>query len=313
MKLWRRSSAPAAPPPDQLLPPEGVPIYLKIAGVGVRLGAQIVDVMITLAAAIAMLILLGTLDITTAATWGAVASMLFFFTRVPYYVLSEIIWNGQTLGKRLMKIKVVSNDGASLTIHALVVRNLMKEAEVFLPATLVITLDAAEPVYTLVALAWIFGTLLVPLCNARRRRLGDLIAGTYVIHLPQPVLLPDVAAYAGMARQGTDEFVFLSHHLDHYGAYELQTLEGVLRAQRSGMPYETGKNYAETLAKIVENIRRRIDYADKVAPEQRVRFLQSFYNAQRSYLEQRQLFGDRRSDKFFDEGVAGDTEQDPSQ
>lgn len=300
MKLLRRKPKPEGPPPDQLLPPEGVPIHLGIAGIGVRMGAQIVDLILTLAAGIALLILLAALNLTTPTTWGAIAAMLFFFTRIPYYVLSEIVWNGQTLGKKLMKIKVVSNDGASLTIHALVVRNLMKEAEVFLPGTLLITLDASEPVYTLMAMAWIIGTLTVPLCNARRRRLGDLIAGTYVIHLPQPVLLADVARYAAPQRGQTDEFTFLSHHLDHYGAFELQTLEDLLRAQASGTPDKINKNYADTLAKVVENIRRRIDYADKVMPEARVRFLQAFYNAQRAYLEQRQLFGDRRSDKHFD-------------
>ncbi|MEL7255585.1 MAG: RDD family protein [Pseudomonadota bacterium] len=299
MKLFRRKPKPDGPPPGQLLPPEGVPIHLGIAGVGVRMGAQIVDLILTLAAGIALLILLATLDLTTPSTWGAVASMLFFFTRIPYYVLAEIVWNGQTLGKKLMKIKVVSHDGASLTTHALVVRNLMKEAEVFLPGTLLITLDASEPVYTLIALVWIIGTLMVPLCNKRRRRLGDLIAGTYVIHLPQPVLLADVARYAP-AQAKTEEFTFLSHHLDHYGAFELQTLEDLLRAQATGTPYQTSKTYAETLGKVVENIRRRIDYADKVTPEARVRFLQAFYNAQRAYLEQRQLFGDRRSDKHFD-------------
>ncbi|MEL6646488.1 MAG: RDD family protein [Pseudomonadota bacterium] len=300
MKLWRRKPKTAGPPPGQLLPPEGVPIHLGIAGVGVRMAAQIVDLILTLGAAIALIILMASLDLTTAATWGAIASMLFFLTRVPYYILSEIFWNGQTLGKRLMKIKVVSNDGASLTIHALVVRNMMKEAEVFLPGTLLITLDAEEPVYTLIALGWILGTLIVPVCNKRRRRLADLIAGTYVIHLPQPVLLPDVATYAASQTGKKEEFAFLSHHLDHYGAFELQTLEDLLRAQKTGMPYETSKTYADTLAKVVENIRRRIDYADKIEPEQRVHFLQTFYNAQRAFLEQRQLFGDRRSDKHFD-------------
>lgn len=300
MKLWRRTPKPDLVPADQLMPPEGVPIHLDIAGIGVRMGAQIVDLLITLAAMVALLILLGALNLTTPQTWGAIAMMLFFFSRVPYYILSEIIWNGQTLGKRLMKIKVVSNDGASLTIHALVVRNLMKEAEVFLPGTLILTLDASEPIYTLIALGWIIGTLAVPLCNRRRRRLGDLIAGTYVIHLPQPVLLPDVAQYAAPAQGRTEEFTFLSHHLDHYGAYELQTLEGLLRAHATGTPYESSKTYAETLSKVVENIRRRIDYADKVTPDARMRFLQAFYNAQRAYLEQRQLFGDRRSDKHYD-------------
>ncbi|MEO0749967.1 MAG: RDD family protein [Pseudomonadota bacterium] len=307
MRWPRRKPKAEAPPADQLLPPEGVPIYLRIAGIGVRLAAQITDILITVIASIAFLIVLGALDLTSPETWGAIAYMLFFIIRVPYYVLSEIAWNGQTLGKRLMKIKVVSYDGRSLKVHALVVRNLMKEAEIFLPATLVLVLDASEPAFTLPALIWIIGSCLVPLFNKRRRRLGDLIAGTYVIHLPQPVLLQDVSKLSLRRPKTKQQFTFLSHQLDHYGAFELQTLEELLRAQTSRMPYQTGKTYADTLAQIVENIRRKIDYPDKITEDQRLQFLQAFYNAQRAHLEQRQLFGERRSDKFFDENDSKET------
>lgn len=281
-----------------LVPPEGVPLQFKVAGLGVRMAAQIADILITGIAVVAIIVLfISAFSFSAIPYLGALISALFFFIRIPYYVLTELAWNGQTLGKRLMKIKAVSNDGGPLTTNALVTRNLMKEAEIFLPGTLLFALNAELPVYSFMALTWIIGVVAVPMLNKRRRRLGDMVAGTYVIHLPEPVLLPDLAKDAPKATREQDTFRFLSHHLDHYGAYELQTLEGMLRTGPSTSPAEH-TNRSETIKAVVQNIRKKIDYADAVPPEKSREFLMAFYNAQRAHLEQRQLFGDRRADKF---------------
>jgi uncharacterized RDD family membrane protein YckC len=295
MRLFRRRKQ--RPSPDILMSPEGVPLTLKVAGLGVRLSAQLADVLLTLAGAAAILLLLGLMRLTEPHTLFAIAMMLFFITRVPYYVITELIWNGQTLGKRLMKIKVVSHDGGTLGTHAIVLRNLLKEAEIFLPGTLLFTLDAASPVVSLIALAWVVMAFLIPLMNPYRQRLGDLLAGTHVIHLPQPVLLKDLAQQAVPVQAEGTRIVFLSHQLDHYGAFELQTLETLLRADTGRMSPTAYDNHRKTLATVIEKIRRKIGYADPVDPADHPAFLQAFYTAQRAHLEQRQLFGDRRADK----------------
>ena len=283
--------------PGIVIPPEGVPLHLNIAGVGVRLTAQIADILLTVVAALCFVIVLFWFGQTSPSTLAAITALLFFIIRVPYYILTELAWNGQTLGKRLMKIKVVSHDGGSLTAHALVLRNLMKEAEVFLPGTLLLTLSETTPIASGIALAWIIATLLVPLLNNHRRRLGDLMAGTHVIHLPQPVLLKDLAAAPPPVRHDHSEYVFLSHQLDHYGAYELQTLEDILRSAEQSSAQAAFNRQRATLASIIERIRKKIGYADPVPPSEQLKFLRAFYSAQREHLEQRQLFGDRRRDK----------------
>jgi len=279
-------------------PPEGVPLTFQMAGVGVRLGAQITDILITFGAAGALVLLLAFTGIAGPQTVFAIGALLFFAIRIPYYAFTELLWNGQTLGKRLMKIKVVSHDGGPLTTHALVLRNLMKEAEVFLPATLLLTLDAAAPVASWLAMGWIAMALLIPLGNAHRMRLGDMMAGTHVIHLPDPVLLKDLTTEAPRRKTREDKggFAFLAHHLDHYGAFELQTLETLLRAQDRP---EARRSQQATLAAVVEKIRAKIGYADPVRPADHLTFLRAFYNAQRQHLEQRQLFGDKRENKHY--------------
>ena len=292
---------------SEVIPPEGVPLQLPIASLGTRFGAQITDILITGGAAFAILLLLGTLGFVPPYVLFALGSLLFFFIRIPYYALSELAWNGQTLGKRMMKIKVVAHDGGSLTTHALVVRNLMKEAEIFLPGTLLLTLDQASPIASWAGLAWVAMAIMIPLSNVHRMRLGDMLAGTHVVQLPVPILLKDLALETPQPVSADGNgFTFLPHQLDHYGRFELQTLEKLLRAQDESMSRSSLAVHAEAVASVVDRIRRKIGYADAVPPAEAVAFLQAFYNAQRAYLEQRQLFGERRADKFHASDAPGD-------
>lgn len=295
----RNRQRPDSPSPNELIPPEGVTLTLPIAGVGVRIAAQITDFFLTGLAAACIVIVLTILDLASPQSLTAIVVLLFFLIRVPYYIITELIWNGQTLGKRMMKIKVVSHDGRSLTSHALVLRNMMKEAEVFLPATLLLTMDAASPVDAVLSLIWVILCLLIPCIDRYRRRLGDMMAGTHVIHRPEPVLLADLAGEKQRVSINRTKFVFLSHQLDHYGAFELQTLESLLRNQATRPAEGRSPQRDATVAAIVEKIRNKIGFADPVPPEDRLIFLQAFYNSQREHLEKRRLFGDRRENKHY--------------
>ena len=194
MRFWfKKRPKPARAGFDQVLPPEGVPLYFEIATFGVRFGAQLIDILITSLAAIALLIFLGSIGLSDPEFMVAIGAMLFFIIRIPYYVITELLWNGQTLGKRMVKVKVIAADSGSLTAQSLVVRNLMKEAEIFLPGTLLLSISSTSPIWSLISLAWVCCVVAVPLFNRRSQRLGDMIAGTFVVHLPKPILLKDLA------------------------------------------------------------------------------------------------------------------------
>lgn len=276
---------------DGFMPPEGVPLTFRTASLGARLAAQLADILVcgigTLALVLTLAVLLDAPD-TALITVGA---LLFLFIRAPYYVAAELAWAGRTLGKRAVGLRVISADGRSLSTHAVVLRNLMKEAEVFVPGTMLVALPAVDSVTALVTLTWIAIVLAIPLTSRRRQRLGDILAGTCVIDEPTALLLPD------LAERPATRFAFQPHHLDHYGAYELQTLESVLRAAgRSGTIADHARRDT-TLALIVGKIRARIDYPEAVAERDHQAFLGDFYAAQRLHLESRQLMGDARADK----------------
>ena len=85
-----------------------------------------------------------------------------FLLQWGYFTLFEAFWNGQTPGKRLMKLRVISESGRSLTFFESLTRNFLR------------FVDALPGVY-LVGAVSIFAT-------RRQQRLGDLTAGTLVIH-----------------------------------------------------------------------------------------------------------------------------------
>ena len=277
-------------------PPEGVVLNFQVAGLGARFAAQFLDILLCLFLIFGVMILLAVLNIASWSFLSALGALLFFFMRAPYYILTEILWNGQTLGKRIAKLRVVSADGRTLRPYAVTVRNLMKEMEIFVPGTAIFMIADLGVIEVIALLVWITVLLSVPLTNRRRQRLGDMIAGTYVIYQPKAVLMPDMAQAVPAARE--DQFSFLAHQLDHYGAFELQTLEKVLQTKTTDYTATMRRRHTDNVAAIVEKIRSKIEFTDAVPTDDREAFLRAFYRAQRQHLETRQLFGEAREDKF---------------
>jgi len=262
------------------------------------LGAQLIDIVITVIGLIALLIFLFTSGLVDPLAMASVGAILFFFIRVPYYAASELIWNGRTIGKRICRIRVVSGTGRSLDPHQIISRNLMREMEVFAPGTVLLT--TPESVFEgLVALIWVGGLILVPVLNKRNQRLGDIIANTYVIQNPVALLYRDLAADKPAVQEG--QFEFFPNQLDHYGAYELQVLADLLQ-RTTGQVGSVGPiQRREELTSVWQRIRQKIDYAFPVTSAEEEAFLKAFYRVQRAHLEQKKLFGDARKDKFHNE------------
>ncbi|QDL93580.1 RDD family protein [Paroceanicella profunda] len=273
------------------VPPEGVPIRLEVAGLGTRLTAQTIDLVLTLLALAALLIVLTLgLDAPEPLVIG-LGAVLFFFIRAPYYILTELFWNGQTPGKRMTGIRVISTDGRGLGAHAVAARNLLKEMEIFAPATAMLAAGSLEASGYLALTVWIGVLVAVPLFNRERQRIGDIIAGTCVVVQPPLHLLPDIAVETAAAPDtASGDFTFLPHQLGHYGDYELQTLERVLRARASDKASAMAARSAR-MAAVAERIRDRIAYTGRVEPAEAEAFLRAFYAAQRAELERGRLFG----------------------
>src|SRR5206468_10013176 len=217
--------------------PEGVDLRLELGAAGSRAAAFIIDVILMMVILVAITVLTLYVFWATINTkeGGAPAQFLAilwligaFILRNGWFSLFEMGSRGATPGKRLMGLRVVARDGARLTGAAVIARNAMREIEVFLPLSFLGAQTAegvADTFLTLFALVWSGIFLFFPLFNRDRLRVGDFVAGTWVVRTVKANLGEDLAAAA--ARR--DRRRFSDFALGLYGVYELQTLEDVLR------------------------------------------------------------------------------------
>lgn len=270
----------------EVVTPEGVVVRVRLAAASARLSALILDLLILFAALIALALL----TLFAGGHLGRAAGVLALFgLRTFYFSGFELAWNGRTPGKRMTGLRVVNRRGGTLTPAAIIARNLMREVELFLPLSIVISGGAgiATDPWTFAALlVWVCVLAFLPVFNRDRLRAGDMVAGTWVIIEPKPALLPELVSETAAAAA----YRFTTQQLAVYGVKELQVLEEVLRSPMTSR---------EALERdVAQRIARKIGYADPAAvAADAAKFLGAFYAAQRRRLEAELAFGRRRRDK----------------
>lgn len=267
----------------QFITPEGVDLDLRIASSGLRFGALLVDLTILVILLFLLALLIRFVGIASGDDMGQIIGLLgFFLLRTFWFIGFELGSRAATPGKRLMGIRVVARDGGRLTADAVVARNLIRELELFLPL-MMLGVGAAEDMVSgwimLAGVAWSLTLSLFLLFNRDRMRMGDLIAGTWVVMAQRVKLDTDIATDAA---GGT--MAFSEAELSVYGIFELQELERVLRGRDP-----------RAMREVADAIRVKI--GRPVAEEDDV-FLLSYYGQLKARLERKLLFGKRREDKY---------------
>jgi uncharacterized RDD family membrane protein YckC len=286
-----RPPRPARPPRTttrELVTPEGVDLGVDLGSASQRAGAFIVDMgiilLLLIAVTVVALVGFGAMPKVMGEAISALWLLGFFLLRNFYFVFFELRPGAATPGKRLFGLRVTARNGGRLDANAVFARNAMREIEVYLPLSFLVA-NAADADGWLVffGLVWTGVFVLFPLFNRDRLRVGDFVAGTWVVRAPKRRLLEDLAGRRDMATGG---FAFSQAQLDAYGVKELQVLEDVLR--RSNL---------KTRAAVAERIRRKIGWTP--APDEvDWAFLEAYYAALRGRLEARLLLGKRKQDKF---------------
>ncbi len=151
--------------------PELVTFSYTIAGVGSRVAAALIDYLLCLVLFIALLVGLAFLGANRLVSLGGTSSEAWalaivvlgqFFILWGYYVLWEGLADGQTPGKRYMRLRVVSDGGYSVSFAGSAIRNLVRILDM-------------QPVFTY---GLGIGSILL---TKQGKRLGDLAAGTLVV------------------------------------------------------------------------------------------------------------------------------------
>jgi uncharacterized RDD family membrane protein YckC len=276
----------------ELVTPEGLALPLTIASRGARAGALLLDLAVIFGAMIVIVIALiamgmGAIDINAETASPAVQAILVllilsvFLSRYGYFLWFELGPRGATLGKRALGIRVAARGGGRLTAEAVIARNLMRDVEVFVPMTFLMSGGVDWSTTGTAALIWLLVFVLFPFFNRDHLRAGDLVAGTWVVEAERHKLMQAMS----LGQDRTATYRFGEAELSVYGEHELQVLEGVLR-----------QDNPEAQRQVMEAICRKIGWEPGAGDERA--FLEAFYAALRARLEQNMRFGKRKKDKF---------------
>ena len=151
--------------------PERVPLHFALASIGNRFIACAIDHAIQIVTLLALIILFSIIvsfahlgdRISSAPKWViALLIILMFLLMSGYFAFFEWLWQGQTPGKRWMKLRVIREDGRPISFFEATVRNLLRDFDIM-----------PLPFYSI-------GLISVFITN-RDQRVGDLVAGTVVV------------------------------------------------------------------------------------------------------------------------------------
>jgi uncharacterized RDD family membrane protein YckC len=201
--------------------PENVTFDYDVAGIGSRFLAALLDTALIIFAQLLLLgvaILVANLVFDTSIfdsdilSWTlAILGILSFLFLWGYYIFFEILWNGQTPGKRWVGLRVIRMDGTPITASEAVIRNLVRIIDL-LPSGYgvgVVTMFISE----------------------NSRRVGDLAAGTLVVH-DREVMAMNSVSPAMVNTWVSQSDVPDGFPLEKLSQYELQIIEEFLSRHR---------------------------------------------------------------------------------
>ncbi|MBS4203396.1 RDD family protein [Lederbergia citrea] len=151
--------------------PEFVSLQFQVAGLGSRTAAYIIDqliliVMNTLILIVLFFILIGRpttqfLTEVTSLTIG-ITIIVLFIINWGYFFAFEYFSGGRTIGKKMIGIRVIQDNGHSITLLSSFIRNLLR------------IIDSLPAGY--------FVGMMMIFFHSQHKRVGDFVAGTIVVH-----------------------------------------------------------------------------------------------------------------------------------
>jgi uncharacterized RDD family membrane protein YckC len=197
-------------------------------------------------------------------------SLLFFLPFLLYHVFMEITMNGQSIGKKIMGIKVISENGGRPSIGQFVIRWLMRTSDYTLLVIIVLIPYAqifGPQVYWGVAGAMALLVADLVLVNTQKQqRLGDILAHTVLINAKQNERLSDTI-FLDVPEQYVPQFPQIMQLSDR----DINALKGIMDTSKKHRDYQMA-------ALAAEKIKAHLKIETGMEPEQFLEVLLKDYN-----------------------------------
>jgi uncharacterized RDD family membrane protein YckC len=227
----------------EVISAEKVPLAYRVAGLGSRFLAWLLDLLIMFALFLVAVVFGQAWEEARGGLGFAVTMVLTFAVQWGYFVLFEGLWHGQTPGKRVIGIRVIDQQGAGISFGQAAVRNVLRVAD-----GLPLLIPDVVPV--------MYGVgFLVAACNPEQRRLGDLAAGTLVVYV-EAKNTPLIALRQGIVAHG-QRTQLMRQRLQQLTRQQKETLLDLcLRRDQVRV-----RERARLFAAVTEYFRRHLDLA----------------------------------------------------
>jgi len=199
--------------------PENIVFGYQIAGIGSRFLATLLDtVLVGLLQLVVILVLVlilkaydGSIFADRLSAWviaifGLITAVFYW----GYYVFFEMLWNGQSPGKRWVGLRVIRSDGTPITLSESLIRNLARLVD-FLPV------------------AYGIG-IITMFIDKQSRRLGDLAAGTLVVQDRAPISIQSLSVKrtVNLGRRGLTNVSLVGFPIERLTNNDLNLIEDFL-------------------------------------------------------------------------------------
>lgn len=229
----------------QIQTTQNVDIEYEIASIGDRIGAALIDTLIRFGYIVAAVLIFAALADTLSDGFSTIFGILFYLPIFFYDALCETLLDGQTFGKKALKIKVVKMDGTQPGVGSYLLRWLVGLLE-----------KNGMAAIGIVAI----------LVNGKGQRLGDMAAGTTVIKVKPEVTL-DHTIFAALEEEYHPTFTQVARLSDN----DIAIIQEVLNSpEQSGNPVVVGK--------LVSRVKQVLEVEPQMPPVQFLRTVVKDYN-----------------------------------
>ncbi len=228
---------------------QNIQLDYPLASLGDRILGYLIDLAIMLSYGFLMFMILSSVGLISTASFIA-------FSVIPgmtYRMFAEILFNGQSVGKKALNIKVIKLDGSTPSIGSYILRWLLEPIEI---------------------LAFVGLSVLVIILNPNGQRLGDILAGTTVVKIKH-ITTTNVRNKIIM-KEVDENYVATYPEAEYLTDKEIKLIKSVLAAFRED-------TNSEPLNLIVEKLKNKYHIQTEEAP---VKFLYTLLRDHTYYVSQ---------------------------
>jgi uncharacterized RDD family membrane protein YckC len=166
-------------------------------------------------------------------------ALLFFLPIMIYHIVLEITMNGQSIGKKIMGIRVVHENGGRSSISQFVIRWLLRVSDLWIVMLFFLLISApyqgnAETIFiTIAGCAFLLTDIILVISSAKSQRLGDILAHTILIRTNRQASIEET-----VFQEVADSYVPSFPQIMRLSDRDINAIKSILETARKKGDYE---------------------------------------------------------------------------